>query len=74
MYDLWKGIVMMFKPSCCACNIPSTIACDLCPFKIKRWKFVSKIPKGTYVLKKIKKFLEHECCHPNFLLYGHVGL
>ncbi len=54
MYDLCKGSVMMFKPSCCACNIAFTITCDLCPFKIKRCKFASKIPKGTYLLKNIK--------------------
>jgi hypothetical protein len=73
MYDLWKGNVMMCKSSCCACNILSTIICDLCPFKIRRCKFASKLPKGTFK-KNNKEFLEHECCHPNFLLYGHVGL
>jgi hypothetical protein len=49
MYDLWKGNVMMFKPSCGACNIVFIITCDLCPLKIKNCKFASKIPKGTYV-------------------------
>jgi hypothetical protein len=56
MYDLWKGNVMILKPSCYACNIASQITCDLCPFKIKRCKFASKIPKGTYVFKNIKNF------------------